>query len=305
MDATPQRVVIAGASGFIGRALSDFFTAKGTTVTQLRRATQGKGSWDPATGRLDEGILATADAVICLSGASLVGRPWTREYKKTLLRSRVDSARTIVDAIGRLSPEERPGTLVCSSAVGIYGANCGDQPLTEQAPLGRDFLAGLCQRWEATARHAQTDHGVRTVNLRTGLVMSAHGGMMQKLLPAYRWGVGAQLGDGCQWMPLISVHDCLRVFEHVITTQDISGPVNMCAPEPVRNADFHQILCQVLRRPGFFRVPSWLLRGVGGEFAHQTLLASQRAIPQVLMNTGFEFTSPHVDSIVREVLTGR
>lgn len=305
MESMPQRVVIAGASGFIGQALSQSLSSQGIEVIKLRRGAQGGASWDPATGSLDEGILARVDAVICLSGASLVGRPWTKAYKKILLRSRVDSARTIVEAIGRLHPEERPTTFVCSSAVGIYGANSGDQPLTERAPIARDFLAGLCQRWEASARRAQTEFGVRTVNLRTGLVMSAQGGMMEKLLPAYRWGLGAQLGDGRQWMPLISVEDCLRVFEHVLTTQAICGPVNMCAPEPVRHGDFHKTLCRVMRRPEFLRVPGWLLRGVGGEFAQQTFLASQRAIPTVLTDTGFTFTSPDVDSIVDEVVNGR
>lgn len=298
MVKTTQRVVIAGASGFIGSALSREFADRGYEVIKLRRGEEGKETWDPESHRLDEALLAGADAVVCLSGANLAGRPWTKEYKKTLLRSRLDSVGTIVEAIGRLAPDERPRAFLCSSAVGIYGASCGDTVLTEEAPTGKDFLARLCLRWEATARRAHSEHGVRTILARTGLVISDRGGILQKMLPVYRLGLGAQLGSGQQWMPIISLHDCVRAFIHAAESGDLNGPVNVCAPVPVRNGDFHRALAASQRRVAFLRIPRWLISGIGREFARQTLLASQRAIPQALIDSGFTFSKPDIDAIL-------
>lgn len=292
-----SRIIIAGASGFIGRALNVHLQEQGYDVTVLQRG-GGEASWDPARRELDESILSGSAAVICLSGASIAGRVWTQAYRRTLISSRVNAVGTIVAAIGRLKEHERPGALVCSSAVGYYGAKCADTLLDESAPAGKDFLAHLCAQWENAAVQADGLYGVRTVNMRTGLVMAPHGGMLKKMLPIYRLGLGVQLGDGQQWMPLISLQDAVRAFIHVIENPQINGPVNVCAPLPVQNADFHRQLAAAVHRPGFFVVPQWLLRSAGGDFVAQTLLASQRAIPQVLMDSGFQFQMPDSVSIV-------
>ena len=292
-----SRIIIAGASGFIGTALHTRLHEQGYDVTVLHRG-GGEASWDPAKGELDESILSGSAAVVCLSGASIAGRAWTQAYRRTLISSRVNAVGTIVAAIGRLKEHERPGAFVCSSAVGYYGAKCADTVLAESAPAGKDFLAHLCAQWESTAAQADLLYGVRTANMRTGLVIAAHGGILKRVLWATRWGLGARLGDGRQWMPVISLEDAVRAFIHVIDHQDISGPINVCAPQPVRQALFQQQLAAAVRRPAFLNVPQGLMHSVGGDFAEQTLLASQRAVPQVLLDSGFRFLMPDSASIV-------
>lgn len=305
-------IVLAGASGFIGSHLMDALVTLGCEVRQLQRrrlespeTRTNVAYWNPRDGICDESLLAGAAAVVCLNGANLIGRPWTESYKETLRRSRLDAVTTLVDAIGRLPEAERPRVLLSGSAVGIYGYDCGDKKLTEDAPAGEGFLAELCTQWEATAQRARDEYGVRTVLLRTGLVMGPEAGLLPLMAIPYRLGLGAQLGDGQSWMPVISVVDCVRAIVFSMVTPSISGPVNLSCPEPLRNEEFHENLSHYLGRPSFLRVPEQPLRLLGGQLAREVILASQRAVPHKLLAEGFLFTAPTAFEILGQVLPAR
>lgn len=305
-------IVLAGASGFIGSHLMDALVTLGCEVRQLQRRHSadtdefdGTVYWNPQEGTCDERLLAGAAAVVCLNGTNLIGRPWTKRYKETLRSSRLDAVNTLVDAIGRLPESERPRTFLSGSAVGFYGYNCGDDKLTEHAPQGEGFLAELCAQWEATAKRAQDDHGVRTVLLRTGLVMGPEAGLLPLMVIPYRLGMGAQLGNGQSWMPVISVIDCVRAIVFSMVNTSIDGPVNLVCPEPLRNEEFHENLSHYLGRPSCLRAPDELLRRCGGQMAREVILASQRAVPHKLLAEGFMFTAPTAFEILGQVLPAR
>ncbi|RRC96369.1 TIGR01777 family oxidoreductase [Schaalia canis] len=310
-------VVLAGASGFIGSHLLDALVTLGFEVRRLQRSAperiednptaqnSGVAYWNPSEGICDEEHLADAAAVICLNGANLIGRPWTDSYKTTLLRSRIDSVNTIVDAIGRLPKSRRPRAFLSGSAVGIYGFDRGDEKLTEESSYGEGFLADLCIQWEAAAQRAQDDYGVRTVLLRTGLVLGPEAGLLPMMVIPYRLGLGAQLGSGQSWMPVISVVDHVRAMVFCLTTPSIEGPVNLVCPEPLRNEEFHENLSHYLARPAFLKAPEVLLRTLGGQMAQEVILASQRALPHKLLAEGFMFTAPTAFEILGQVLPAR
>lgn len=300
-----KRIVIAGSSGFLGRRLVSALRAANYEVLSLRRGEGQEASWDPNKGCLDEQYLAGAHAVLCLNGASIAGRPWTRSYMDTLRSSRVDSVTTVVAAMGRLPLEDRPKSFLCASAVGFYGAECGDETVDEQSLQGTGFLADLCADWEAAAAQA-AELGARTVHLRTGLVLGAEGGMLKALLTPYRLGVGARLGSGQTWMPVISVEDWTRAVIFILEQSAISGPVNLVCPSAVQGKEFHALLASALRRPALFAIPQWLLCRVPGfplrAFVHEVVLSSQRAVPSILLGAGFEFRSVDCEQILRSVL---
>ncbi|PID97606.1 MAG: TIGR01777 family protein [Actinobacteria bacterium] len=300
-------VVIAGASGFIGSALVKAFDKGGYEVRRLVRKKSsstprdGDYVWDPGSHLLDEQVLANASGVICMNGASLLKWPWNDEYKQVMRMSRLDSVATVVDAMKRLPKEKRPRVFLSGSAIGYYGTQTGEKEITETSPAGKGFLAKLCTDWEAAAREAE-GLGVRTVLLRTGLVMGAHGGLLGAMRLPYSFGVGAQIGDGSAWMSVISLVDYVRATIFCLVHPEIKGPVNMSCPTPVQNRQWHTSLAQHLRRPALLRMPESLLRFAGGEMASEAILASQRAIPQRLIEAGFNFTAPTVGDIFAQVL---
>ncbi|WP_175954033.1 TIGR01777 family oxidoreductase [Schaalia sp. Marseille-Q2122] len=305
-------IVLAGASGFIGSHLMDALVTLGCEVRKLQRhhpdpasEDAGVAYWNPREGVCDERLLAGATAVICLNGANLMGRPWTARYKETLVRSRLDAVTTLVDAMGRLPRSERPRVFLSGSAVGFYGYDCGDEKLTEDAPQGEGFLAELCAQWEAAAQRAQDEYGVRTVLLRTGLVLGPEAGLLPMMVIPYRLGLGAQLGNGQSWMPVISVVDHVRAIVFCMATPRIEGPVNLVCPEPLRNEELHENLSHYLGRPSFLRAPEALMRTVGGQIAEEVILASQRAVPHKLLAEGFMFTAPTAFEILGQVLPAR
>jgi hypothetical protein len=238
------------------------------------------------------------DAIVHLAGAPVAVR-WTAQRKRAILESRVLGTRRLVAAIGRREPP--PRVLVCASAVGYYGDR-GDDELTEASPPGSDFLATVVRDWEAAARAAA---GMRTVQLRFGLVISAQGGALARMLPAFRAGLGGRLGSGRQWMSWIALHDVLRVIRLAIESEQLSGAVNAMAPHPVTNAEFTATLGRVLRRPAFLPVPAMALRALFGEMASLTILASQRALPARLDGAGFQFRYPLLEEALRHELGGR
>jgi uncharacterized protein (TIGR01777 family) len=292
-------VAITGATGLIGRTLSDVLTAGGHRVVPVVRGAPRPGGiqWDPAGGRLDPADLAGIDVVVHLAGESIAGSRWTRSQMEEIRASRVRGTATLVAAILAASP--RPRALISASAIGIYGDR-GEQPLDERSPAGSGFLPAVGQAWEAAAREASTG-GVRVVSARMGPVLTPAGGMLAKVLPVFRLGLGGRLGSGAQWMSLISIDDCVGALTHLIQS-DIEGPVNLVAPEAVTNAEFTRTLARTLHRPAFFVVPSPVLRLLFGGLADEGLLASTKVIPRRLVDLGYRFRNPSVGSALAHVL---
>ena len=289
---------MAGASGFLGTRLVDRLRGAGHEVTRLvRRAARrdDEASWQPGQGQLDPAVVAGADLVINLAGANVGGKPLTARYKSELRSSRVDTTGTIARAIRQLGDADRPRTLLQASAVGWYG-DTGDNPVTEEAPAGRTFLADLCRVWEAAARPAE-DAGTRVVLLRTGLVLDREGSLLKPLLPLFKLGAGAKLGGGRQWMPWTALPDWLGAVDFLIERDDIAGPVNMVGPEQATNAQFTKALAGAVHRPALLSVPTPALYLALGELAGESLI-SQRVVPAVLDRAGYQWTCPTLASAV-------
>lgn len=299
--ARPMHVAITGASGLIGGQLSAFLTTGGHRVTALVRGRADGAdevAWDPQAETVDTDGLQGVDAVVHLAGEP-IGKRFTEEHKRKVLDSRVKGTRAIATALAGMV--NGPRTLVSSSAIGYYGAD-RDEPATEDAPPGDDFLAEVCTAWEAATAPAE-EAGVRVVHVRTGIVQSPEGGMLGQLLPLFRLGLGGKLGDGSQWISWITLDDEVGLYHHALTTPEVTGPLNAVAPNPVTNAEFTRVLGRVLGRPTFLPVPSFgpaLL--LGKEGAQQIALASQRALPAKAQATGYAFRHPTLEEGLRHVL---
>lgn len=298
-----MRVLITGASGGIGRALSAHLASQGHEAVPLRRgANDGAAgpSWDPAARRLDATVLAGFDAVVHLSGANIGEGRWTAARKRELWASRVDSTRLLVERIREArAAGAGPGVLVCASAIGYYGDR-GDEVMEEGATRGEGFLAELVEAWELEAARA-TDAGVRVVSSRFGVVMAADDGALKRMALASRFGAGGPLGSGRQWMSWVAPADLVRAIEWLLT-HEVSGVVNVTSPDPVRNADLARALGRVLHRPAILPAPAFALRIALGQAADELLLASQRVHPRRLLDAGFEFTLPAIEDALRVAL---
>ncbi len=298
-----MRVLITGSSGLIGRALTQSLESDGIEVFSLVRRAPRQDSelhWDPAAGELNPGDLEGFDAIVHLAGAGIGDRRWSEERKQTILNSRVDGTRLLADALA--SVENRPEVLVSGSAIGFYGDR--DEPVTEADgpadPL--DFLSEICVAWEEAAAPAEAA-GIRTVFIRTGIVLSAEGGALRKLLIPFRAGFGGKLGSGDTWWSWISIDDQVGAIRHLIDNP-VSGPVNLTAPAPVQNTELTKALGRVLRRPTFFPVPRFVLDVVlGKELAAALLFTSARVLPAKLEDSGFEFQHSDIESALRSVLS--
>ncbi len=293
-----MRIVLAGASGLIGTALRASLREAGHTVTVLVRRparSADESQWDPQRDQLDPGVLAGADAVVCLSGAGVGDHRWSEAYRRTLVRSRVDPVATLSRA---LVESGGPRVLLTASAVGYYG-DTGDREVTESAGPGSGFLAELCVQWEAASAPAR-DAGVRVSQLRTGLVLSGDGGLLKRLKPLVRAGVAGRLGSGRQFMPWLSLADEVRAILFLLE-HDVVGPVNLTGPVPVRNGEFMATLGRVLHRPTVLPTPGFALRIALGEFASATL-AGQRALPGQLVDAGFRHEHAELESALRWAL---
>jgi len=294
---------ITGGLGFVGRHLSNFFLDKGNRVTAVGLSknpdlidhpdfryisadTTRQGAWQQE--------LADQEIIINLAGKTIFKR-WTDKYKRQIYNSRILTTRNLVGALSDGSSK-----VFCStSAVGYYGS-CGDTVLTEKASPGDDFLAEIGKNWEQEALQAQAK-GARVVLTRFGIVLDKGGGAMSKMIPAFRCFLGGPLGDGEQWFPWIHMHDLLSAYQFVIEHQEAVGAVNFCAPQPVRNKELAAKLGAALNRPAFMPAPAFMIKLLLGEFG-QSLLNSQRAVPDKLENLGFEFKYADMDSALREIV---
>jgi uncharacterized protein (TIGR01777 family) len=294
-------VAVTGATGLIGTALVTRLRADGHTVRRLLRssrgATPGDVVWDPTRGALPPNALDGVDAIVNLAGEPVAHR-WTAERKRAIRDSRVRTTELIVEAVHAL--ERKPRVLLSASAVGYYGDR-GDAPLDESSAAGSDYLARVCVEWERATAPA-VDAGVRVVLLRTGIVLSPHGGALARLLPFFRLAAGGPIGRGTQWMSWIGLGDHVRAMLHVLRAESISGPANLVAPNAVTNADFATTLGRVLARPALVPVPAFALELLYGEMARATLLAGQRVLPRSLVASGFEFSTPTLEGALRAEL---
>ncbi|HEX6500549.1 MAG TPA: TIGR01777 family oxidoreductase [Micromonosporaceae bacterium] len=297
-----MRIVMAGASGFLGTHLTSDLTARGHQVVRLvRREPRGPDEvhWDPHARALAPAALAGVDAVVNLSGAGVGDHRWTEAYKRQIRASRVDTTATIARALAAVPPDSRPAALLNASAVGWYG-DTGDRAVDESAPAGEGFLSDVCKVWEAATRPAE-DAGVRVVRMRTGLPLDAGGGLLKPMLLPFRLGVGGRLGGGRQYLSWISLTDWLAAVRFLLDRDDLAGPVNVVGPNPCTNAEFTEALGRVVHRPAVLTVPSFALRVALGGFAHETLV-SLRVLPGVLTRAGFAFTHQTVTSALRAAL---
>jgi uncharacterized protein (TIGR01777 family) len=282
-----ERVLITGASGPIGAALLPSLEQAGADIVRMVRGpakNSAQISWNPA-GTLAPEIVSGFEAVIHLAGESVVGR-WTAAKKAAIRDSRVLGTKTIATALAET--ESKPRVFICASAIGLYGDH-GDEIMTEASPSGQGFLPEVCREWEAASRIA-ADAGIRTVNIRIGLVLSPKGGALGKMLPAFKLGLGGRLGPGTQWWSWIHIDDIVGAIHHAIRTTAVSGPLNLVAPNPVQNSGFTKVLASVLGRPAFFPVPAAALElAFGSMAAAELFLASQRVAPEKLRTTGYSF----------------
>lgn len=283
-----MRIILTGSSGLIGSQLKTTLRAEGHEVIVLVRSHPTAASerfWKPSDFTLEQDALEGADAVIHLAGAGIADERWSASRKRVLYRSRIDSTRLLVERMATL--EKKPQVFVCASAIGYYGDR-GDELLTEDSARGDGFLADLCADWEAEARKAE-DLGVRTVRMRTGVVLDAQGGALGQMLLPFKLGVGGKLGNGKQYMSWVSSDDVVAAYKLAVENVDIAGAINLTAPTPVTNREFTKTLGEVLGRPTILPVPRFGVRVLFGEMGETLLLEGSRVIPEALLEHGYEF----------------
>ena len=296
-----MKIVVSGASGLIGTQLVAKLSNSGHEVVRLVRRSPKSGEiqWNPKSGTLDAAALEGVDAVIHLSGAGIGDKRWTSGYRREILDSRTATTALLAKTIASLS--RKPSVFLSGSAIGIYGAR-NDEQLTEVSTHGTGFLAEVCEQWEAAAKPA-VDAGIRTVYLRTGIVLSPKGGALKKLLPLFKLGIGGKFGNGKQWQSWISIDDEIGAIEHLLTA-NVSGAVNLTAPNPVTNAEFTKVLASVLKRPAIVPVPTFAPKIVlGGELADALLFTGQRVIPAALNASGYMFKHTTLESALHSLLS--
>ncbi len=291
----PQRIAISGSSGLIGTALVGHLKSEGHTVQRLVRRTPvapDEVQWDPQTGYVDLTSLEGVDAVIHLAGVGVGDKRWTKKYKSEILNSRLMGTTAIAKAVAELKPQ----VFISASAIGWYGES-GNRAVVETDRVGDDFLAAVCREWESAADLAGD---VRTVKIRTGLVLDPTGGALGKMLPLFRLGFGGKLGSGKQWWSWITLHDQIRAIVFALENP-ISGAVNVTSPNPVTNQEFTSALARALHRPAVFPAPSIALKMALGGFSSE-VLGSKKVIPHVLQQAGFTWDYPHITDALNQLV---
>lgn len=292
-----MRIAITGARGLLGDALRHRLGASGADVVELVRGPRpGAVAWNPH-GAWDASPLEGVDAVVHLAGASVAGR-WTAEHKRAIMESRREGTASLCRGLATLS--RKPSTLVCASAIGIYGDG-GDALLTEDSPSGAGFLADVVRAWEAASAEA-AQAGIRMVHLRLGVILSARGGALRAMLLPFRAGLGGPVGGGRQYMSWVALDDAARAFAYALDTPTMRGPYNLVAPEPVTNGAFTAALGRALRRPAILPMPALAVKALLGEMGREMLLYSQRVSSRRLQEAGFRFEEPSIDGALRRAL---
>ena len=293
--AKQKKIAVTGASGLIGSALCAQLKSDGHQVIKIvRRAARvaDEVSWNPLKGEIDLAGLEGADAVFHLAGAGVGDKRWSAAYRSEILNSRLLSTTTIANACEQIQPE----VFISASAIGYYGET-GDRSVTEADRGGEDFLSIVCREWELVANQAPS---VRTVKLRTGLVLDPTGGALGRMLPIFKFGLGGKLGSGKQWWSWITLHDQIRAMIFLMNSK-IEGPVNITSPNPVTNQQFTAALARALKRPAFFPAPAFALRAALGGFSTE-ILGSKKVMPKVLLDNDFEFDYPHLLAALTELV---
>jgi uncharacterized protein (TIGR01777 family) len=291
----PQRIAITGASGLIGTALVGHLKSEGHTVQRLvRRAVvaQDEIQWDPKSGFVDIEALRGVDAVIHLAGVGVGDKRWSKKYRSEILNSRLLGTTAIANAVSEVKPQ----VFISASAIGWYGES-GNRAVVESDRVGDDFLAAVCREWESAADLAT---GVRTVKIRTGLVLDPTGGALGKMLPLFRLGLGGKLGNGKQWWSWITLHDLIRAITFLLENP-VSGPVNLTSPNPVTNQEFTSALARAMHRPALFPAPAFALKLALGGFSSE-ILGSKKVNPQVLTEAGFTCDYPHITTALSALI---
>ena len=286
-----KTVAIAGSSGTIGRALERLLIQEGFSVKRLVRRNQIDDSeilWDPENKFLDPNRLVGINAIVNLAGVGIGDKRWSRKRMEQIISSRVEGTELICKTIAGIKSDERPSVLINASAIGYYG-HTGSNPATENSPLGEGFLADVCSKWEESTLEAERA-GIRVVHARTGIVLSASGGLLKRLLPIFKLGLGGCIGSGEQLMSWISLRDEIAAIKWMLDNE-INGPVNLVSPEPLSNFEFSKTLGDVLRRPVVFKIPSSVLSLVyGRQLVDELMISSQSIVPEVLLKNNFTFS---------------
>jgi uncharacterized protein (TIGR01777 family) len=296
-----MRILISGASGFLGSAIRPALVSTGHSFSALVRRTPGENElqWNP-TQPLDPQKLNAFEAIIHLAGKNLFGL-WTKQFKRDVRDSRVAGTQTLATAAAEsFCATGTPKTFIAASAIGYYGDR-DDELLTEQSPPGSGFLADVCQEWER-ATTSSADAGIRVVNLRIGVVLAEQGGALKAMLPAFRLGLGGPVGDGRQYWSWVALDDLVNIFLFALTKNQLRGPVNAVAPNPACNAEFTGTLARVLHRPAIFPLPAFVVKTIFGQMGQSLLLASARVEPAKLESAGYRFRYPMLADALRNVL---
>jgi uncharacterized protein len=299
------KILVSGAGGFIGSALTEKLVSSGHRVIRLTRRPVTPGhdaiSWDPQEGHLESNDLEGIEAVVHLAGEGIGDHRWTEAHKARVLDSRVRGTTLLAETIAGLS--DPPKVMISQSGAHYYGFESGDRPLTEDAPPGGGFLANVVEQWETSTRAAERG-GIRVVRTRSGVVLSPDGGALKKQLLPFKLGIGGKIGSGRQYFSWISLRDELDAMEFLLNRDDISGPVNLVAPKPVTNAEFTRALGDALGRPTFMPVPSLAIKVLfSAQMAEEMIFGGQRLVPKRLLDAGFQFRDPEVEAALREMLT--
>jgi uncharacterized protein len=297
-----MKILVTGASGLVGSALVPYLTSKGHEVARLVRSQPKPGTteveWNPERGVTDPARLEGFDAVVHLAGENISEGRWTDEKKARIRESRAKGTRVLAEALARLT--HPPRTLVSASAIGFYGSR-GDEVLNEQSASGNDFLAEVCREWELATRPA-AEAGIRVANLRFGVILSREGGALAKMLTPFKLGVGGRVGSGRQYMSWVTLDDAVGAIYHALMNEDVRGPVNVVAPQPVTNQEFTKTLGRVLSRPTLLPAPVFALRLAFGEMADALLLSSMRVEPRRLKETGYTFQHPELEGALKALV---
>lgn len=295
-----MRVLISGASGLIGTALTSRLEAEEMEVVQLTRQSVDEEDerriyWHPESGTLDAEQIAGFRAVVHLAGENIADVKWDEDKKRRIMDSRVTSTTLLCRVLANL--KDKPRMLICASAIGYYGDR-GEEELTEASEPGTGFLSEVCQAWEQAVQPA-VEAGIKIVHLRIGMVLSGHGGALQRMLPPFRLGLGGPVGGGQQWMSWIALDDLTNIILHCMNNRRMTGVINAVAPNPVQNREFAQALGKALNKPAITPVPAFAIKIALGEMGRELVLASTRVKPERLEQAGFEWQHPEIDSALQ------